>query len=215
MRKFIPEVEQITFNGRYAAEKGQQVLYVTERCVFRLTLEGLELIEVAPGIDIDKDILAHMEFEPIIKTPALMDAALFSSKSMGLKKLLINVKMQDRLTYDDATNTVFINIAGTAIETLGDLKEHERVMHKFFGALDKKVNIISNFDGRVIAPKMRAAYADFQAELERKYFLNAARYTTSAFLRQKMGQDLKARDLAPHIFETAAEAAAYIKATQD
>ncbi|MEM7243489.1 MAG: CoA-transferase [Pseudomonadota bacterium] len=214
MRKFIPQVEQITFNGRYAAEKGQQVLYVTERCVFRLTLEGLELIEVAPGVDVARDILAHMEFTPIINTPGQMDAALFSPDLMGLKKLLINVKMEDRLTFDEATNTVFINLAGTTIETRDDLAEHERVMHHFFGALGRKVNIISNFDGRVIAPKMRAAYADFQAELERKYFLNAARYTTSAFLRQKMGQDLKARDLAPHIFETAAEAAAFIQAAQ-
>ena len=65
-RKFVKRVEQITFNGSYAAETGQPVLYVTERCVFRRTAEGMELAEVAPGIDIERDILAHMDFEPIV-----------------------------------------------------------------------------------------------------------------------------------------------------
>ena len=65
-RKFVRKVEQITFNGTYAAEQGQPVLYVTERCVFRRTARGMELVEVAPGIDIERDILAHMGFEPIV-----------------------------------------------------------------------------------------------------------------------------------------------------
>ena len=63
-RKFVAEVEQITFNGRLAAEPARPVLYVTERCVFRLTPEGLELVEVAPGIDLERDILALMDFPP-------------------------------------------------------------------------------------------------------------------------------------------------------
>ena len=65
-RKFIDAVEQITFSGGYAAETGQPVLYVTERCVFRRTPAGMELAEVAPGIDIERDILAHMGFRPIV-----------------------------------------------------------------------------------------------------------------------------------------------------
>ena len=65
-KKFVKRVEQVTFSGRYAAAKGQRVLYVTERCVFRLGARGLELIEVAPGIDVGRDILAQMEFEPIV-----------------------------------------------------------------------------------------------------------------------------------------------------
>jgi propionate CoA-transferase len=67
--KFIESVEQITFNGAAAARAGQRVLYVTERCVFGLTPEGLELLEVAPGIDIDRDILQHMAFRPILRAP--------------------------------------------------------------------------------------------------------------------------------------------------
>src|SRR4029079_8751598 len=72
--KFIADVEHTTFSGDYARRRQQPVLYITERCVFRLVQEGLELVEVAPGIDMERDILAHMDFRPIIRdTPLLMD----------------------------------------------------------------------------------------------------------------------------------------------
>ncbi len=66
-RKFVDAVEQITFSGQRAVATGQPVHYVTERCVFRLRPEGLQLVEVAPGIDIGRDILAHMAFRPLIE----------------------------------------------------------------------------------------------------------------------------------------------------
>ena len=84
MKKFVKDVEQVTFNGRYAAEQGSEVFYVTERCVFKLVKAGIELIEVAPGIDIERDILAHMDFRPIIQTPIVMDARIFRPEPMGL-----------------------------------------------------------------------------------------------------------------------------------
>jgi propionate CoA-transferase len=65
-RKFVKNVQQITFSGEYALKRKQKVLYVTERAVFRLTQEGLELIEIAQGIDLYKDVLNMMEFKPII-----------------------------------------------------------------------------------------------------------------------------------------------------
>ena len=63
----------------------RRVLYITERCVFELTKDGLALVEVAPGIDIEKDILAHMDFKPIINNPKTMDARIFQDGPMGLK----------------------------------------------------------------------------------------------------------------------------------
>ncbi len=77
VRKFLAAVEQISFSAKRAQRVGQHVLYVTERAVFRLTDQGLELIEVAPGIDIKSQILALMDFEPIIKTPKQMPAHCF------------------------------------------------------------------------------------------------------------------------------------------
>ncbi len=83
--KFVDQVEQISFSGDYAVETGQEVLYVTERAVFRLIKEGLELIEIAPGIDLENDILAKMEFKPVIsKELKLMDRRLFTEETLGL-----------------------------------------------------------------------------------------------------------------------------------
>lgn len=85
--KFLQQVEQITFSGNYARRKGQPVLYVTERAVFRLTSGGLELIEIAPGVDLERDILNKMNFRPAISSDLkLMDAKLFRDVVMNLKE---------------------------------------------------------------------------------------------------------------------------------
>ena len=89
MQKFIDQVEHVTFSGPYARSKGQTVLYITERCVFSLTEEGLELIEIAPGIDLEQDILSQMAFRPVIKgSPRLMDRRIFNPEPMGLRERL-------------------------------------------------------------------------------------------------------------------------------
>lgn len=85
-QKFVKQVEQITFSGEYAKEVGQEVLYITERAVFQLTDNGMELIEIAPGVDLQKDILDKMEFEPVIsKQLKEMNANIFREEIMGLK----------------------------------------------------------------------------------------------------------------------------------
>ena len=88
-RKFVEQVEHRTFSGEVSFRKGQRVLYITERCVFRLTGQGLELIELAPGIDLEQDILAHMAFRPAIAPDLrLMPACIFRPEPMGLLSLL-------------------------------------------------------------------------------------------------------------------------------
>ncbi|HEY3401558.1 MAG TPA: acyl CoA:acetate/3-ketoacid CoA transferase [Geothrix sp.] len=88
-RKFIQEVEHRTFSGEVAYRQGQRVLYITERCVFRLVEKGLELIEIAPGINLDRDILAHMDFTPAIAPDlSLMPECIFRAEPMGLLDLL-------------------------------------------------------------------------------------------------------------------------------
>ncbi len=87
IKKFVKDVYKIVFNGNIALEMGKEVLYITERAVFRLTPEGIVLEEVAPGIDLEKDILEKMEFKPIIsKDLREMDPRIFREEKMGLKE---------------------------------------------------------------------------------------------------------------------------------
>lgn len=83
--KFIKQVQQVTFNGKYAVEKGQTVLYITERAVFELKEDGLHLIEVAPGIDIETQIVGLMGFVPNMDNVKPMDSRIFREEKMGLK----------------------------------------------------------------------------------------------------------------------------------
>ena len=84
-KKFVESVNQITFSAKEALKNNQEVLYVCERCVFKLTLEGLMLIEIAPGVELD-DILTNMEFKPIISPDLkVMDEKIFMDSPMNLK----------------------------------------------------------------------------------------------------------------------------------
>ena len=88
-KKFKSSIEQVTFSSEFSLKKGQKVLFITERCVFQLVKEGLKLIEVAPGIDIEKDILPYLEFTPIVEEVKLMDSRIFEEGLMGLKDMII------------------------------------------------------------------------------------------------------------------------------
>ena len=86
-KKLIDTVEQITFSGEYANKTGQPVMYITERAVFKLEKDGIHLIEIAPGIDLQTQVLDMMDFKPIIPEggPKLMDERIFRDEPMGLK----------------------------------------------------------------------------------------------------------------------------------
>ncbi len=91
-KKFIPSVQQITFSGDYAKEKNQPVLYITERAVFELRPEGVVLTEIAPGVDLQKDVLDNIEFSiQVSKELKQMDSRIFKPELMGLKQDLISV----------------------------------------------------------------------------------------------------------------------------
>lgn len=207
VRKFVPQVEHVTFSGQYAQAKSQPVLYVTERCVFTLAPEGMILSEVAPGIDIEKDILALMDFKPIIKgTPIVMDEKIFSADPMGLSKYLLNLTIEERLNYDPATNLFFVNFEGYSINTSSQIREVREAVERIVSPLGKRVYTVVNYDNFRIAPDLVDEYTDMVKYLMDNLYCGASRYTTSAFLRIKLGDALRKRNVAPHIFETLAEA---------
>ena len=205
--KFVAEVEHRTFSGAHAAARGQPVLYVTERCVFRLTPDGLELAEVAPGVDLERDILARMEFRPLIpRDPALMDPRIFRDESMGLRAALLAVPLESRFAFDPEAGVFFINFEQLAIRSQSDIDRVRDIVAERLGPLGRKVPAIVNYSGFDILPELLDAWTAMVQALTERYYSNVTRYTTSAFLRAKLGDALDERRLAPHVYETAAEA---------
>ena len=89
VRKLVSSVQQITFSGAYAAASGQRVLYITERAVFQLSDGELVLTEIAPGADLERDVLSQMDFRPrIADEMKIMDARIFREGNMGLREML-------------------------------------------------------------------------------------------------------------------------------
>ncbi|GAB5094950.1 acyl CoA:acetate/3-ketoacid CoA transferase [Caballeronia sp. HLA56] len=206
-RKFVDAVEHRTFSGRYAFERGQTVLYITERCVFELTQDGLALIEVAPGVDIERDIVAQMGFTPVIDAPPrLMDERIFRDTPMGLRDTLLGLNLAERFSYDARKNLFFINFEGHEVKNLGDVEAIRREVAKQLANAKVRPHAIVNYDNFSIRPDMLDAYSEMVTKLVGDHYDGVTRYTTSSFLRMKLGDALKRRGVAPYIYESAEEA---------
>ncbi len=212
VKKFVDRVEHITFSGKYATMKKQPILYVTERCVFQLTREGMELVEIAPGIDLELDILSQMAFRPNIKDPPrLMDARIFEPGPMGLKDDLLSLSIEERLIYHPEENLFFVNFEGFSVKTHQDVQDIKEAVERILVPLRKKTYTIVNYDHFTIFPDILDEYTDMVKYLVERFYTGVTRYTTSTFLRMKLGDALEKRDVAPHIFESSKEARRALK----
>jgi propionate CoA-transferase len=209
--KFIEAVEHVTFSGRLAAENRQPVLFVTERCVFRLGADGLELVEVAPGIDVERNILDHMTFPPLIRgEPKLMDVRLFCCEPMGLDVILLERPLRERLALDVERGVLYIDLDGYRARSEREVEAVREAVAACVAPLGRKVCAVISYDSCVIEPEMAEAWFAMAADLESRFYTHVSRYTTSAFMRLKLGDALSRRSVAPHIFETPHEARASV-----
>lgn len=195
VRKFVKEVEHRTFSGREARRRGQRVLYVTERCVFRLIGDahsgGLELIEIAPGIDLEHDVLAHMDFMPAISPHLkLMDAALFTDAAMGLRAHLLATPLAHRFELDLAHRMLFINFEGLAIDSMADIDEVERTVEDLLEpvvtAPTERVAVVVNYDSFNILPALVDDYSVMVKRLTVRFYSRVTRYGTGGFLKARL-----------------------------
>ena len=150
----------------------------------------------------EKDILALMAFRPIIdKEPQLMDPRIFQHQAMDLKNDLLSLPIEDRLTYDPEENLFFVNFENLYVKSSKQIRKIKAIVENILAPLGKKVSTIVNYDNFNIAPDLVDEYSDMVKYVMR-FYRSTTRYTTSTFLRMKLGDELAKRDVAPHIYET-------------
>ena len=207
--KFVQEVEHRTFSGQEALRRRQPVLYVTERCVFELTSEGVELIEVAPGIDIERDILALMAFKPVIRgTPRPMDPRIFRDEPMQLRADIVAVPLESRFQYDADQNIFFVDFESMSLRHEADIERIRSIVEAILLPLGRKVPVVVNYHGFDIQEELIDPYANMIKGLMNSCYAQVTRYATNTFLKARLGDALNARQLKPGIFESAEEARA-------
>jgi propionate CoA-transferase len=208
--KFVDTVEQVTFSGPLAAASGKRVLYVTERAVFRLRADGLELIEIAPGMDLERDVLAHMAFRPHLAPEiASMDARLFREAAMDLRVDLLHLDLDDRLALSADRTQLFLNFEKMRVRSLADIAQVRAKVEAICAPLGHRVDVIANYDGARIDDEIEEEWVAMVQAMEDRYYGTVTRYSGSAFMRMKLGAAF-AREVRPHVFETATEARAFL-----
>jgi propionate CoA-transferase len=192
MRKFVRAVEHRTFSGREARRRGQRILYVTERCVLRLAdAGGLELIEIAPGVDLEREVLGQMDFRPSISPDLkLMDPLIFRDARMGLRDRLLAKPLAQRYELDRENRMLFINFEGLNIENRGAVAEIEEVVTKMLGPVvtspEERLTVVVNYDNFNILPGLVDEYSAMVNRLTERFYKRVTRYGTGGFLKAKL-----------------------------
>src|SRR5215203_71734 len=151
IRRFVGRLQQRTFSGAYARSRGQQVHYLTERAVFRLTDDGLLLTEIAPGVDLDRDVLAHMEFTPAIaKDLREMDPRIFRDEPMGLSRDSL-VDLDDRLVHHPEDNVLYVNLEGLHLDTAEQARNLATYLDRRLTSFGR-VHAVVNYDNVELGP---------------------------------------------------------------
>lgn len=204
--KFVAAVGQVTFSAARALATGRQVLYVTERAVFALRERGLELVEIAPGIDLERDILAHMAFVPIVETPRPMDAALFQEGRLGLRERHEDLRLGARIALDHEAGLLFLDFEGMRVRTGRDVTAIRDAVAATVGPLGRRVDVIVNYERFEIARELEASYAAMVRDLEARFYGRVSRYAQGAFQRLRIGRALAS----PRVFASREEARGFL-----
>ena len=131
-----------------------------------------------------------------------MDEGIFKPEPMGLKNDLLALTLEERLTYDSKENLFFVNFERYAVKTSQQIQEIKEAVERIVSPMGKKVYTIANYDNFSILPDIMDEYSAMVKYLVDNYYTDVTRYTTSFFLRMKLGNALKKRDVALYIFES-------------
>jgi propionate CoA-transferase len=205
-KKFHAAVEQVTFSGRRASLLGQPVLYVTERCVFELGVHGLKLVEVAPGIDIERDIVEHMAFRPLIDEVRPMLPAIFDPAPIGLRQRLLDVALDERFHFDAERGILFLNFRHLRVASAADVQAIGRAVDRHCAPLGRKVAAVVSYDGFHLDEAVAEAYSSMLQQLEQRFYTHVTRYAGGAFERLRLAQAIR-REIGPAVLGAGVAAA--------
>jgi len=182
------------------------VHYLTERAVFRLTDHGLLLTEIAPGIDLDHDVLAHMDFTPTI-APDLreMDPRIFHDEPMGLSRNAL-VDLDDRLVHHPDDNVLYVNLEGLHLDTAEQARELATYLDRRLTTLGHPVHAIINYDNLELGATAEDTFFTLIRDNTEKHFLTATHYSTNAFFRHQLGERFTQAQLGQTLYPTFAAA---------
>jgi propionate CoA-transferase len=141
----------------------------------------------------------------IKQSPALMDARIFRPEPMDLKDDLLRIPLEERLVYDRQSNLFFVNFEGLEITRPEEIDAINDMIEALLSPLSEKVRAVANYDNCIVSLELVDRYLRALKRLRERYFADVTRYTTSAFLRMKVGT-LQQRDAAPHIDESESKA---------
>jgi propionate CoA-transferase len=125
---------------------------------------------------------------------------------MNLREQMLSIPLEQRFTYDQATNHFFVNLERFAVRDERDIECIRQTVVDRLAPLGRRVYAIVNYDNFTMEPELLDAYSAMVRGLMDNYYADVTRYTTSGFLRLKLGDALQKRGVAPHIYESAAEA---------
>jgi propionate CoA-transferase len=145
------------------------------------------LIEIAPGIDLERDVLAKMDFMPTISTRLkLMDPTLFSEKTLGLRERLLETPLASRFELDTSHRRLFINFEGLVVDRASDIDAIEESLLALLEPLGAKVNVVVNYDNFSISPRLFDGYSAMVRRLSERFYQRVTRYGTGSFLKARL-----------------------------
>ncbi|HEX2704943.1 MAG TPA: hypothetical protein VHM65_04230, partial [Candidatus Lustribacter sp.] len=204
--KFVPRVSHVTFSAEQARSRDQEVRYITERCVLRLAADGLEVIEVAPGVDLERDVLAQLPFRPTV-SPRLrtMDAAIFCPGRMGLRHDEV-LSLRERVLYRPDVDLLYLNFEGLQLDTEQDADDLARELEAELKSYGRKLAAVVNYDNFRLAPPAADRYWAMIRRNTTHYLSSTTRYSTNAFFRHQLGESFSAASLDGHVYRSFDEA---------
>ena len=130
-----------------------------------------------------------------------MDPIVFRNAPMHLRERMLDTHMADRLSYDEPSNTVYMNYAGLRVRNLSDLEEIASAVDALLGPLQRRVHSVVNYERFTCDDDVFDEYIDLVKRVEQTYYLSVKRYTSGAFLRHKLGTELAKRAISSEILD--------------